>query len=315
MGMATIATGRRFWLVFTLLVICTEMTFGAPGGGPELTYRTNVTEVSIRFSAMDQNQHGVATLQAGDFAVVDKDVIVRNFQSFTRSDWTRLEIAILADTSESVTPHLREEIGQILELVSRTTGVPDENLSMFSFRGVQPALLCAGNCRASHAADQLVTARAGGLTPLFDTVVFASDYLSQHGDAHAQKILIVFSDGEDTISRHSLADAIDAATAGDVQIYCIGLRSSAAASASPAPQGNAALHRLAEATGGRNFSIADGAASAADAILEDFRASYTVTYRLPTHAAGFHVVRIRPTHNLNLQFHNRSGYYYPSRAQ
>ena len=69
------------------------------GDRPEFTYRTNTTEVRLNFSAMDQNNHGVATLQANDFAVVDKDVIVRNFQSFTRSDWTKLEIAILVDTS------------------------------------------------------------------------------------------------------------------------------------------------------------------------------------------------------------------------
>jgi hypothetical protein len=69
---------------------------------------------------MDQNNRGVATLQASDFAVVDKDVIVRNFQSFTRTDWTKLQIAILVDGSESVRPRFRQEIADILELMSQT---------------------------------------------------------------------------------------------------------------------------------------------------------------------------------------------------
>ncbi len=120
---------------------------------------------------MDQNNHGVATLQPNDFAVVDKDVIVHNFQSFTRSDWTKLEIAILIDVSESVTPRFRQEIADVLNLVSQTPGIPDENLAMFSFHGLQPALLCAGDCRASRAAEQLPARRAGALTPLFDTIV------------------------------------------------------------------------------------------------------------------------------------------------
>ena len=154
------------------------MSRAAAGDPPEYTYRTNVNEVRLTFAAMDQNNHGVATLQASDFAVVDKDIIVRTFQSFTRSDWTKLEIAIVVDGSESVTPRFRREMADVLELVSQTAGVPDENLSIFSFHASQPALLCARDCRATHAADTLPAGHAGGLTPLFDTIAFAADYLA-----------------------------------------------------------------------------------------------------------------------------------------
>ena len=62
---------------------------------PEFTYRIGSRKVRLSFSALDQNNHGAARLQTPDFAVVDKDVIVRNFPSITRSDGTKLEIAIL----------------------------------------------------------------------------------------------------------------------------------------------------------------------------------------------------------------------------
>ena len=280
------------------------------GDRPEFSYRTNATEVRLQFSALDQNNHGVATLQANDFAVVDKDVIVRNFQSFTRSDWTKLEIAILVDTSESVSPHYRQEIADALELVSQTGGIPDQNLSMFSFNGAQPAQLCAGDCRSSHAADRLPGKRAGGLTPLFDTIIFASNFLAEHGDPHAEKVLIVFSDGLDTASRSSLGNAVRASLRGEVQLDCIDLNKAASSS-----QGTSVLRNLAGATGGGYFSLRGGADQALNAILEGFRASYAVTYRLPSHASGFHEVRILPTHNLNLQFRSRSGYYYPNQVQ
>ena len=190
-----------------------------------------------------------------------------------------------------------------LDLVSETTGVPDENLSIFSFHGLEPAQVCTGNCRASHAADRLPTSRPGGLTPLFDTIVFASDFLAHHGDAHAEKVLIVFSDGDDTISRNSLNDGIDSALRSEVQIYCINLNTSA-----PLARGAAVLYNLADATGGRYFPPETRATEALNVILEGFRATYTITYRLPTHASGFHPLRILPTHNLNLQFRSRSGY-------
>jgi VWFA-related protein len=299
-------TRRRLRLLQPLLLCW--IFLGADGEGP-VRFRTTVSEVQLSFSALDQNDHGVATLQASDFAVVDQSYIVRNFQSFSRSDWTKLELAILVDASASTTPHFRHEIAGILQLVAQTSGVPDENVSVFSFQGLRPALLCAGDCRTTNAAnDRLSVVRAGGLTPLYDAIVLASDFLSQHGDPRAQKVLIVFSDGEDTISRHSLTEAIDAALAGNVQIYGIGLNQVA----SP---GSVTLNRLAQTTGGRYFPAQDGASRALNVILEGFLATYTVNYRLPNLASGFHVVRILPTHNLNLEFRCRSGYYYPNRVQ
>jgi VWFA-related protein len=305
--MARILSCRLRWLAILLLSFCTVVSPGRAGDHPDYTYRSNASEVRLTFSVVDQNDHGIATLQASDFAIVDKDFIVRNFQSFTRSDWTKLEIGILLDSSESVTPQFRCEMADAIDLIEQTAGVPDENLAMFSFDGHKPELLCAADCRASGAAQQLSTARPGGLTPLFDTVVFASDFLAQHSDAQTEKVLIVLSDGQDTISRSSLRDAIDAAMYDDIQIDSIDLKSSANFA-----QGQAVLRHLASATGGRFFAPATGVTHAVNAILEGFRASYTVSYQLPTHGLGFHAVHILPTHNLNLQFRSRSGYYYPN---
>jgi Ca-activated chloride channel homolog len=308
--MATPLSGWRALPVQSLLLLVgTGISLGAPGDPPEFTYRTNVSEVRLSFSALDQNNHGVATLQPGDFAIVDKGFIVRNFQSFNRSDWTKLDLVILIDSSESVTPHFRQEIADTLELVSQTAGVPDESLSIISFHDLQTSLVCAGDCRASHVADQLPAARAGGLTPLFDSIVFATDFLSHHGDAHAGKVVILFSDGQDTISRYSLTDAIDAAQMTDIQIYCIDLGKSASS------QGAAVLYGLAGATGGRYFLARDGATRALNLMLEGFRSTYTVSYRLPNHASGFHTVQILPTHKLDVQFRSRSGYYYPNHVR
>ncbi len=281
---------------------------GVAGDPAEFTYRTGTTEVRLNFSAMDQHNHGVATLQPSDFAVVDKDVIVRNFQSFTRTDWTKLQIAILVDASESVSPRFRQEMADILELVSQTAGVPEENLSIFSFEGSHPMLLCGGDCRTSHAIERF-PARAGGQTPLFDTIVYAADYLEQHGDARAEKVLIVLSDGEDNLSGNSLGDAVNTSLRDEVQLDCIDVNKAGWS------QGAVALYKLASATGGRYFPPHHAAARTLDEILEGFRASYLVTYRLPSRASGFHTVRVLPTRNLNLQFRSRSGYYYPNQTR
>ena len=303
--MARILSRQQPWLATSLLLLWTVIS-GRAGDRAEYTYRSHATEVRLTFSAVDQNDHGVATLEANDFVVIDKDFIVRNFQSFTRSDWTRLEIAILVDSSESVTPHFSEEIADLLQTIEQTAGVPDENLAIISFRGHQPALICSEDCRASHAATQLAAARPSGITPLFDTVAFASDFLAQHSDAKTQKVLILFSDGQDNVSRNSLRDAVDDAIHNEVQIYSIDL-----GSAFNSASGASTLFHLANATGGRYFAPNHNVTRAVNAILEGFRASYTVSYSLPSHSMGFHQIHILPTRNRNLQFRSRSGYYYP----
>jgi len=296
---------RRAWPLLSVLLLGAGISPGVEADQPTFTFRANTDEVRLTFAATDQNDHGVATLQANDFVVVDQDIIVRQFQSFTRCDWTRLEIAILADNSESVTPQFRQELTNIIDLISQTAGVPEENLSLFTFHDSHPALVCAGNCRSSHSADRLPPARAGQLTPLFDSVVFAADFLSQHGDAKTGKALIVFSDGMDTISINSLPDAIESSLKNGVEIYAVDLH--------PSPLVRApVLSRLASATGGRYFPAPFETAHILNVILDGFRATYQVNYRLPSHKSGFHSLRVLPTHNLNLEFRSRSGYYYPN---
>jgi von Willebrand factor type A domain len=137
---------------------------------------------------------------------------------FRRSEWTRLQIAILADSSESVAPQFRQELASIVEVISQTEGIPEQNLSLFGFCDSEPLLVCTGDCRASHAVQRLPAARAGELTPLFDSIIFAANFLAEHNDPQAKKVLIVFSDGIDTVSRNSLADAIAAAPRAGVEV-------------------------------------------------------------------------------------------------
>ncbi|HTS09454.1 MAG TPA: VWA domain-containing protein [Candidatus Eisenbacteria bacterium] len=304
--MAIPLPARRGWPIPWILLFWVGTSPAISGDQPDLTYRTRTNEVRLAFSATDQNDHGVATLKSNDFAVVDTGFIVRDYQSFTRSDYSRLEIAVLIDSSESVTPRYRKEISDALTLLSDSAGVPEENISLLSFQSTKPALLCSGDCRSSNAVENLPASHSGGLTPLFDSIVFASDLMAAKGDAQAEKVLIVFSDGNDTISLRSLTDARDSAVAHNVQIY--GIAEDRSAGYSPGTQ---TLRALAAATGGRCFKADNGAAHALNLILEDFRASYVVSYHLPTHARGFHTVQILPTHNLNLKFRSRSGYYYP----
>jgi len=291
------------------------------------TYRTTVSEVRVTFFASDENNHPVATLTTSDFAVVDRERVIRKFRSFTRSDETTLDLVALVDLSESVAPRLRVAMSAVLQLVAHEQSIPADNFAVLSFGGaseeasgetslgtsaaIRPAVLCASGCGASNSVSRLLAVKSGGTTPLFDALIFGADFIAHHRRAGARPVLILFSDGIDTISLHSAREAQDAVLDGGALIYAVDIGTSA-----HHISGSTFLRQVSEATGGRYFSSSprssppDGAATVLNALLEDLRASYVVSYDLPSHQPGFHSLRLLPTHNLNLTFHSRNGYYY-----
>jgi VWFA-related protein len=271
------------------------------------TFRSDASEVRMSFSTTDRDDRVIATLQPSDFAIVDHDLVIRDFRSFTLTEYSHIDVTLLVDESGSISPQFRQELASVTRFLAQSGGVPEQSFSILSFRDLKPTVLCQGNCRALDLGAQFPPVSSGGQTPLYDSVVFAARLMGQRSDHHTRKFLVIFSDGADTISLRSFSDAVDSALDNDVAIYTVDV--------SKAPHvhpGTLILRALAVNTGGRSFSLESGASNVLDAILKDFHANYTVAYKLPSHAAGFHLVRILPTRDLGLQFHCRRGYYYPN---
>ncbi len=311
----------------TYVLACTASADDTNGSSGLPAYRRNVSEVRVTFFATDENNHPLETLTKADFAVVDNERVVRVFRSFTHSNETSLDVVVLVDLSESVAPRLRATIIDVLQLVARERSIPDDNVAVLSFGGtgggisggtsggLQPAVLCSSGCRSSDSASKLLGAKGGGTTPLFDALIFGADFIAQHRRASVRPVLILFSDGYDTISLHSAPEALQAVLDEGALIYSVDMGKSGNQSSNQA-SGSTFLRRVSDATGGRYFSFSvgssrqDSAAAVLNAVLEDLRASYVVTYDLPSHEAGFHSLRLLPTHNLNLTFHSRNSYDY-----
>ena len=281
----------------------------ACGDSSAFTYRTGVSEVRVAFVANDEANHPIENLQPQDFAVVDNGLVIHNFRSFRRSPELKLELIVLVDTSESVVARYHQEISEVLELLSRTEWTSQERISLISFSGVLPKLVCAQDCQFHTVVDRLFTTKAAGATPLFDSLIFASDLISKPIDPGVRPVIIIFSDGEDTASIRSESEAISSALDSEAQIYAIDLHQRGSQAG-----GTLVLQDLAEATGGRYLLMQDGANKVLASILDDLRSAYFVTYRLAEKRVGFHTLRILPAHDLNMRFRCRRGYYYPSSA-
>jgi VWFA-related protein len=289
------------------------------------TYRSIVSQVRVTFFATDENNRPVAALTKSDFAVVDNGLVIRNFRSFTAADETSLDVVALVDVSESVAPRLRVAIREVEQLVAREQSIADDNVAVLYFGAefgatsgvasrtasgeIRPAILCASGCHASDSVSRLLTVNGGGATPLFDALIFASDFISHHRRAGARPVLILFSDGNDTISLHSAREALDAVVTGGALIYSVDMVKPDTGKPANPSAGSMFLRQVSDASGGRYFFLQDGIANVMNTVLEDLRASYVVTYDLPSQQAGFHSLRLMPTHNVNLRFHSRNRYY------
>jgi VWFA-related protein len=297
---------RQVWSL--LAVVCLlPSVFRAQTADDALlpTYRSRTAEVRVTFFATDENNRTVGKLDRTDFAVVDSDAVIRDFRSLNPSREAPLDLVLLIDASGSVASRFLPIAQDVLRLISSPSFASDDEISIIVFGGTHLSVICAGDCHTVDAERRLLSLTPGGATPLFDALLYAADFVSKRPDRNARRVLLLFSDGNDTYSRAGANEALSAVAATSSLLYTV----------DPNPKGNnwrgtAVLQQLADATGGRFLSVTDDTASPIDTILSDLRASYVVTYQLPNRTVGFHSLRIFPRHNLNLQFHCPKGYSY-----
>jgi Mg-chelatase subunit ChlD len=269
-----------------------------------VAYRSTVSEVRLVFFATDERNHNVQELQSDDFAIVDDETVIRTFRSFTRSASIKLDVIVLVDSSGSVLSHFKEEMENVAQLISQSPWNPEDNLSVISFGGLETHLICSANCRSSFGPGDVVS--GGAATPLLDAVEAATDLLIGRRQPDVWPVIILFSDGEDNYSKASLKDVEKKVLGAGTQIYTVDVSNSQRLA-----DRNPTLQKLAADSGGRYVRLREGPGKIFGDVIDDLRLARVVTYALPQSASAFHSVRILPTHNLNLQFRCRRGYYHP----
>lgn len=290
------------WLCALLLVSCCAGFASSTSDASSVAYRTETSEVRVTFFATDKGNRLVEAVEKKDFVVVDSSIVVRDFRSFARTNETAIDVVALVDTSESTASRFRAVMNNVWQMVSESASITGDKFSVVTFGGLRPAVLCSEDCRSADAGRKLLAAQSAGATPLFDALAYAASFVSRRHLPGTRPVVILFSDGYDTISLTSARYALEAVMASGATLYTVDLNR--------ATERNPVLAEMAEATGGRAFSIDDGTGRLLETVLADQRASYVVTYQLPSRVAGFHSLRILSRHNPNLRFHCRKGYNY-----
>src|SRR5262249_37074934 len=184
--------------------------------------------------------------------------------------------------------------------------------------------------------DEITRTKAGGGTAIYDAIYEACSKQLSHpprppGDQPdvVRRVMVLISDGDDNLSIHTRADAIEMAQRTNVVIYTISTSTQwiQLSQTDPAKAANRKMHLtegdeilkdLAEQTGGRSFlpSPVDDLNQSFQDIGDELRNQYTTTYSPSNFIANgkYHRIKVEiPNHN-GYQVRARRGYFAKSRA-
>jgi len=208
------------------------------------TFKAGTQVVSLFVTVADAQKRLVPDLAQGDFEVFDNE----KPQAITYFDNSihPITVVVMLDTSGSMTltiDLLKRAAEQFLIRL-----LPDDKAKVGAFNDKVQI-----SARYSSNRDQLISAVKdldyGNGTRLWDAVAMSLDELK---GIDGRKVILVFTDGDDTASKVGLGSMIDRARAEEVMVYAIGLESQFMNQRTK-PDGG--LRKIADETGGGYFEL------------------------------------------------------------
>jgi Ca-activated chloride channel homolog len=217
--------------------------------GQQATFKAGTSIVPVLTTVTDSQGRLVPNLEQEDFSILDngKPQPITLFQNETQP----FTVVVMLDFSFSMTTHLdllkaaTEQF--ILRMLPQDKGQVGAFSDKIQFSG-----------EFTNDRDDLVAAlkdlQFGNPTRLYDAIDASIDLLE---DVEGRKIVLVFTDGDDTASKKGMGDALDRAKATETMIYAIGLESEfpVAPGRMQRTRPDRGLRRLADETGGGYFEL------------------------------------------------------------
>src|SRR5579863_3666490 len=237
------------------------------------TLRTNVDEVLLNCSVIDEKGRTVTDLNTKDFQVWE-DGVPQTVNSVLHQDLP-VSLGILVDNSGSMRDKRAAVNVAALDLIKVSNPQDTAFIVNFSDR----AFLDQGFTSDLVALNRgLSRSDPRGTTALYDAVAASADELAKH-DKERKQALLIITDGADNASRLTLAQAIRRVqNLGGPVVYTIGLLFDQDQAESRQARND--LNTLAQETGGIAYfpgSLAD-LNNIVEQVARDIRDQYTVDY-------------------------------------
>jgi Ca-activated chloride channel homolog len=243
------------------------------GEDPSATFKVNVKLVNVFTTVTDASGAPISTLKQEDFQVFEDDK-PQQIAVFHRESELPLSIVVAIDTSLSTRGDQKLELESARRFAHAILR-PIDGLSLFQFSEVVDQITPFTS--DVHAIDKAIgRIHSGAATALYDTLYLGSDALMAR---RGRKVMVVITDGGDTVSKSSYQDAVRSAQEAEVILYSI-IIVPIENSAGRDTGGEHALIQLSRDTGGKYFyaSGSEGLDAAFRQISDELRTQYLIAY-------------------------------------
>jgi len=241
---------------------------------PSTTLKVDVNLVNVFVTVTDAQGSPVAGLTKDNF-VLREDDHEQKIAVFDKESALPLSIALAIDTSLSTRHDLPLEQASAKRFAHAILR-PVDALSVYGFSEVVHEATHGFTSDLKRIDDSIEHIRVGAATALFDAIYVASRSLDRR---KGRKVLVLITDGGDTISRVDYKEAVRAAEEAEAIVYSI-IIVPIESSAGRETGGEHALIQLSEDTGGKYY-YATSTAQLDDAfrkISDELRTQYLLAY-------------------------------------
>ncbi len=278
---------------------------------PPTTFRVDVKLVNVFVTVTNDQGGPVATLKKDDFELLE-DGRKQNIAVFNRESELPLSIVMAIDTSLSTRKDLKLEL-ESARRFAHSIVRPIDGMALYQFSEVVDELVpfTADLRRVDRGIDRV---HLGSATAMFDALYLGSEALQKR---QGRKVMVVITDGGDTVSKVNYAAAVRAAQEAEAIVYSI-IVVPIEASAGRDIGGEHALIQLSEDTGGKHFyaTSMEQLDRAFRQISDELRTQYLLAYypsqRLSDSEFRRIEVRVNPAAALAsgaTKVRHRTGYY------
>ncbi len=269
-------------------------------------FRSQVEEVLLHATVVDEKQHIVTSLDKGDFSVFE-DGHPQIITSFRHED-IPVAMGIVVDNSGSMREKRQKVNAAALNLVRASN--PDDEVFIVNFNDEYYLDQdFTANINKLKAGLEKIEARGG--TALYDAVVASADHLKKEAKLE-KKVIFVVTDGDDNESAETLEQAVRRLQGdGGPTVYAIGILEKE----EHPKHAKRALQIMSERTGGLAFfpQTLDEVDAISRTVAHDIRTQYTIGYKptTPKTQGGYRQVKVDArAHNYGkLTVRTKSGYY------
>jgi len=276
---------------------------------PSTTLKVDVNLVNVFVTVTDPRGAPVGNLSKENFSLAE-DGVEQKIAIFDKESALPLSIVLAVDTSLSTKKDLPLELASARRFTHSILR-PVDGLAVFQFNEIVDEMVpfTSDIKTIDRGIDRI---HVGSATALYDALYLGSRALEKR---RGRKVMVVITDGGDTVSKVDYRDAVRAAQEAEAIVYSL-IVVPVEASAGRDTGGEHALIQLSEDTGGKYYyaSSLSQLDNAFKQISDELRTQYLLAYYPSQRTSNSEFRRLRvnvsgPPQSADYKVRHRTGYY------